>query len=39
LYALTRANESHPHVLDDLLQLLSQRAREQIASVPALHTP
>ncbi|MEG0964285.1 MAG: LysR substrate-binding domain-containing protein [Pseudomonas sp.] len=39
LYALTRANESHPHVLDDLLQLLSQHAREQIARVPALHTP
>ncbi|MGH8440435.1 MAG: LysR family transcriptional regulator [Pseudomonas sp.] len=39
LYALTRANESHPHTLDDLLQLLSQHAREQIAKVPALHTP
>ncbi|MNJ31929.1 HTH-type transcriptional regulator CynR [compost metagenome] len=33
LYALTRANESHPHHLDDLLQLFSQRAREQIAKV------
>ncbi|MFK0089462.1 LysR family transcriptional regulator [Pseudomonas sp. NPDC090755] len=39
LYALTRANESHPHTLDDLLQLFGQHAREQIARVPALPRP
>ncbi|SDQ88213.1 transcriptional regulator, LysR family [Pseudomonas sp. UC 17F4] len=33
LYALTRANESQPHTLDDLLQLFSERAEEQIAHV------
>lgn len=36
LYALTRANESHPHTLDDLLQLFGKHARDQIARVPAL---
>ncbi|CAI8818195.1 MULTISPECIES: LysR substrate-binding domain-containing protein [Pseudomonas] len=33
LYALTRANESQPHTLDDLLRLFSERAHEQIARV------
>ncbi|MEN5197809.1 LysR family transcriptional regulator [Pseudomonas wadenswilerensis] len=33
LYALTRANESHPHTLDELLEHFAERAREQIARV------
>jgi len=33
LYALTRANESHPHAMEELLGHFATRARERIASV------
>jgi hypothetical protein len=30
LYAVTRASEPPPHTLDELLQIFSRRAREQL---------